>query len=136
LNRAIETGKIDGRNNGETETTKKLESSELNFININGEFAGSFQRRSPVYPGDFNGANYRPRIIHNKKILELAFADGYNFNYRQFTRFEFQRRIDTDYNFRFDISYKQAYESAVNREYPAYYDQGRREADARAYGRD
>ncbi len=136
MSRAIETGKIDGRNIGETETTKKLESSELNSININGGFAGSFQRRSPDYPGDFNGPNYKPRINHNKKVLELAFADGYNFNYRQFTRYEFQRRIDTDYNSRFDISYKQAYDSAVSRDYPAYYDQGRRDADARAYGRD
>ena len=134
--RAVSTGQIDGRNIGENETTKKLESSELNSINISGGFAGSFQRRTPDYPGDFNGNNYKPRINHNKKILELAFADGYNFNYRQFTRYEFQRRIDGEYNNRFDISYKIAYDSAVSRDYPAYYDQGRRDSDARAYSRD
>lgn len=136
MERAVGTGKSDGRNIGESETTKKLESNELNVINLNGEFAGSFQRRSPEYPGDFTGPNYKPRINHNKKILELAFADGYNYNYRQFTRYEFQRRIDTDYNQRFDSAYLEAYDSAVSRDYPAYYDQGRRDADARAYGRD
>lgn len=136
LERAVSTGKVDGRNNGESETTRKLESGELNSVNLNGSFAGSFQRRSPDYPGDFNGPNYKPNINHSKDIMRRAFADGYVFTYRQYTRFEFQRRIDTDYNQRYDVAYKAAYDSAVNRDYPAYYDQGRREADARAYNRD
>ena len=136
MERAVSTGKVDGRNNGEAETTRKLESGELKSINLDGTFAGSFQRRSPDYPGDFNGPNYKPNINHSKDIMRRAFADGYVFTYRQYTRFEFQRRIDTDYNQRYDVSYKGAYDSAVNRDYPAYYDQGRREADARAYNRD
>lgn len=133
--RAVSTGQADGRNIGELETTKKLESGELKSVNLNGSFAGSFQRRSPDYPGDFNGPNFRPRINHSKEIMVKAYADGYNFNYRQFTRYEFQRRIDSDYNQNYDANYRMAYDSAVSREYPAYYDQGRRDADAQAYGR-
>lgn len=136
LERAVKTGQVDGRNIGESETTRKFESSELNAASLNGAFAGSFQRRSPDYPGDFNGPNFKPNINHSKDILRKAFADGYVFTYRQYTRFEYQRRIDTDYNQRYDAAYRSAYDVAVNREYPAYYDQGRKDADARAYGRD
>ncbi|MBC7428740.1 MAG: hypothetical protein H7336_09030 [Bacteriovorax sp.] len=136
MERAVSSGQINGRNNGENETTKKLESGDLNSISINGSFAGSFQRTTPSYPGDFNGPNYKPNINHRQIVMIKAYADGYNFNYRQYSRFEFHRRIDADYNQRFDVSYKQAYDSAVNRDYPAYYDQGRRDADAKAYGRD
>lgn len=134
--RAVSTGQADGRKIGEGETTKKLESGELKTINLNGAFAGSFQRRTPDYPGDFNGANFKPRINHSKEIMVKAFADGYVHNYRQFTRFEFQRRIDTDYNHIYDAGYRESYDIAVSRDYPAYYDQGRRDADARAYSRD
>ncbi|MBC7715117.1 MAG: hypothetical protein H7177_17360 [Rhizobacter sp.] len=136
MERAVSTGSANGRANGENETTKKLESGDLNSISIGGAFAGSFQRTSPSYPGDFNGPNYKPNINHRQIVMIKAYADGYIYNYRQYSRFEFSRRIDTDYNQRYDLSYRQAYDSAVNRDYPAYYDQGRRDADARAYGRD
>ncbi len=136
LDRAVKTGQVDGRNIGENETTRKLESSELNAANLNGAFAGSFQRRSPEYPGDFNGANFKPNINHSKDILRRAFADGYVFTYRQYTRFEFQRRIDGDYNQRYDAAYRSSYDVAVNREYPSYFDQGRRDGDAAAYNRE
>ena len=134
--RAVRTGSANGRNAGESETTKKLESSELKDVSVDGEFAGSFARNTPDYPGDFNGSNFRPNINHSKEVLRKAYADGYVFTYRQYTRFEFGRRITSDYNLRYDASYKASYDVAVNREYPTYYDQGRREADARAYGRD
>ena len=52
----------------------------------------------PVYPGDFEGPNFKPKINHNLLILEIAFADGYKFNYHKFTRVEFQRRSDTESN--------------------------------------
>lgn len=136
FDRAVVTGAANGRNIGESETTKKLETQELKEVGLDGSFAGSFARRSPDYPGDFNGSNFRPSINHSKEILRKAYADGYLFNYRQFTRYEFERRIDNDYNLRYDASFKTAYDQAVNRDYPAYYDQGRRDADARAYGRD
>ena len=136
MERAVSTGQADGRNIGESETTKKHESGTLNSVNLNGAFAGSFQRRTPDYPGDFNGSAYRPNISHSKDIMRRAYADGYNFNYRQYTQYEFQRRIATDYNQNYDSSYRAAYDAAVNREYPAHFDQGRRDGDARAYGRD
>lgn len=136
LERAVKTGAANGKANGESETTKKLESGVLNSVNLNGQFSGSFQRRSPEYTGDFNGQSYRPNISHSKELMRKAYADGYIFNYRQYTRYEYLARIDANYNYNYDDSYKAAYDSAVSREYPAYFDQGRREADARAYSRD
>jgi hypothetical protein len=136
LERAVKTGAANGRANGESETTKKMESGALNSVNLNGQFSGSFQTRSPEYTGDFNGPTYRPNISHSKDLMRKAYADGYIFNYRQYTRYEYLAKIDASYNYYYDDSYKAAYDSAVGREYPAYFDQGRREADARAYGRD
>lgn len=134
--RAVTTGQVDGRNIGESETTKKMENSTLDQKQLNGAFAGTFSRQSPGYPGDFNGPAYNPNVFQSKEILRRAYADGYNFNYREYTRYEFSRRIEGEYNAAYDSSYNNAYNIAVNREYPAHYDQGRREADARAYGRD
>jgi len=136
LERAVSTGQVDGRNIGESETTKKFENGELGQQLLNGAFAGSFARNAPTYPGDFNGQRFNPNVFQSKEILRRAYADGYIFNYREFTRYEFNRRIDGEYNSAYDNSFRQAYEVAVNREYPAYYDQGRQDADTRAYGRD
>jgi predicted nucleic acid-binding Zn-ribbon protein len=135
FSRAVETGKVDGRDIGEKETTTKMESGALSSSSLNGSFAGSFQRRAPAYPGDFNGQTYRPNVNAPKDILRKAYADGYTFSYRQYTRYEFQRRIDADYNAVYDRNYTSSYNNAVNREYPAYYEQGRRDADASAYQR-
>lgn len=136
LERAVKTGAANGRVIGEDETTKKLESGVLNSVNVNGQFSGSFQRRSPAYPGDFNGRSYRPTVSHSKELMRKAYTDGYEFNYREFTRYEYQSKIDAGYNYNYDQAYRASYDSAVNREYPAQFDQGRRDGDARAYGRD
>jgi hypothetical protein len=136
IDRAVRTGSIDGNNIGEQETVQKFEKTELNSLNINGPFAGSFQRRSPSYPGDFNGPSFNPNVNHNKEMLRKAYADGYLQLYRDYTRFEFLRRIDGDYNAAYDNRYASVYNYTVNREYPESYDQGRRAADARSYSRD
>lgn len=136
MERAIQTGQVDGRNIGEEETTKKLEGQELANQILDGAFAGSFARSTPNYPGAFNGPSYNPNIFHSKELMKKAYADGYTFTYREYTRYEFQRRIDTDYNNAYDRSYREAHTDASNREYPAYYEQGRVTADSRAYNRD
>lgn len=56
----------------------------------------SAQMKTSVYPGDFNGPNYKPIIYHAQLIMIKAFADGYIYNYRKYARIEFLRRIDTD----------------------------------------
>ena len=56
----------------------------------------SAQLKTSVYPGDFNGPNYKPKIYHAQSVMIKAFADGYIYNYRKYARIEFQRRIDTD----------------------------------------
>ena len=136
MERAVSTGQVDGRNIGESETTKKLENTELGQQLLNGAFAGSFSRRVPGYPGDFNGSSFNPNIHHSKELARKAYADGYVYNYREFSRYEFTRRIDGEYNSAYDNAHRNAYTIAVNREYPEHYNQGRRDADARAYGRD
>lgn len=136
LERAVRTGAVDGNNKGETETVQKFESGDLNSLSINGPFAGTFQRRSPEYPGDFQGPSYNPNVWNSRDVMKRAYADGYLEQYRQYTRYEFLRRIDTDYNQAYDARYASSYDQAANREYPDYYERGRREADARAYNRD
>ncbi|MBY0415351.1 MAG: hypothetical protein K2Q18_14360, partial [Bdellovibrionales bacterium] len=136
LERAVSTGSANGRAIGEDETTKKLESSELGQVKLDGQFSGSFMRRTPEYPGDFNGNNYRPNISHSKDLMRKAYADGYLYSYREYTRYEYQNRIEGSYNSYYNSSYKSFYDQAVSRDYPEFYDQGRREADARAYSRD
>lgn len=136
LERAVRTGAVDGNNKGETETVQKYESGDLNSLSINGPFAGSFQRRTPDYPGDFQGPSYNPSVWNSRDVMKRAYADGYVEQYRQYTRYEFLRRIDTDYNQAYDARYATTYDQAANREYPDYYERGRREADARAYNRD
>jgi hypothetical protein len=136
LERAVKTGQIEGRNIGESETTKKLESGELSSQTISGPFAGSFSRRAPAYPGDFNGQRYSPSIFHSKEIARRAYADGYEVKYREYARYEYLRRIDGDYNQAYDADYGRYYNQAINRNYPAHFDQGIREGDARAYSRD
>jgi hypothetical protein len=106
---------------------------------ISKEFAnGLLQKKSPTYPGDFNGPNYKPKINHAQIIMENAFADGYIFNYRQYARKEFQSRIDGDYNQSYENSYKQAANTAssANNDDTFYYEQGRQDADEKAYDRD
>lgn len=136
MERAVRTGSADGRNKGENETVQKFESGDLNSLSVNGPFAGSFQRRTPEYPGDFQGPSYNPNVWNSRDIMKRAYADGYVFQYREYTRYEFLRRIDADYNQAYDVRYATSYDQAANREYPEYYERGRREADARAYNRD
>lgn len=136
LDRAVKTGSMNGRNIGEKETVKKFESLELNSVNMNGPFAGSFARRSPNYPGDFNGTRFNPSIYNSRDVLKRAYTDGYVDQYRQYTRYEYLRRIDSEYNAVYDSSYSQSYAQANNRDYPDYYESGRRDGDKRAYARE
>lgn len=136
MERAVRTGAVDGNNKGETETVQKFESGNLDSASVSGPFAGSFQRRTPEYPGDFQGPSYNPSVWNSRDVMKRAYADGYVEQYRQYTRYEFLRRIDTDYNQSYDARYASSYDQAANREYPEYYERGRREADARAYNRD
>lgn len=136
MERAVRTGSARGQEIGQKETVLKFETGDLNSVNANGPFAGSFQRRSPAYPGDFNGPSFNPNVYNNKEVLKKAYADGYVHQYREYTRYEFLRRIDADYNATYDNSYARTYDQASNRDYPEYYDRGRKEADARAYSRD
>lgn len=134
--RAVRTGSIDGNTIGENQAVSKFENSELNNVILNGAFAGSFQRRSPNYPGDFNGPSFNPNTFNSNDLLRRAYTDGYVDRYREFARYEFLRRIDSEYNSVYERHYSVAFDQAANREYPDYYDRGRREADARAYSRD
>lgn len=134
--RAVRIGSINGQDKGEKETVLKFETGDLNSVNLNGPFAGSFQRRSPDYPGDFNGPSFNPNVFNNREVLKRAYSDGYLQQYRDFARYEFLRRIDGEYNAAYDERYAIIYDQAANREYPEYYERGRMEADTHAYSRD
>lgn len=136
MDRAIVTGRIDGEALGEKETISKFESTPLTEVKLDGPFAGSFARRSPAYPGDFNGPNFRPDVWVNKDILKRAYADGYVYIYRDQTHRAYDNRIDMEYNRVYDQKYSENYQVAINRDYPDYYNSGRSDGDRRAYDRD
>ena len=136
MDRAIVTGRIDGEALGEKETISKFESTPLTEVKLDGPFAGSFSRRSPAYPGDFNGPNFKPDIWINKEVLKRAYADGYVYIYRDQTHRAFDNRIDGEYNRIYDQKYSENYQIAINRDYPDYYNSGRADGDKRAYDRD
>jgi hypothetical protein len=115
---------------------KKSESNPLENVTIKGGFAGSFSRRSPSYPGDFNGNNYRPDVSVNKEVLRRAYADGYVYLYRLETRNTFNINIDAFYNRAYSESYDRSYNESYNRDYPEDYNTGRNEGERLAYNRD
>lgn len=136
MDRAIVTGRIDGEALGEKETINKFESTPLSEVKLDGPFVGSFARRSPAYPGDFNGPNFKPEIWINKEVLKRAYADGYVHIYRDQTHRSFDNRIDAEYNRYYDLKYAENYQVAIDRDYPDYYNSGRVDGDKRAYDRD
>ena len=136
LDRAVRTGAVDGNNKGENETVQKYETGDLNQTTLAGPFAGSFSRRSPDYPGDFNGPSFNPNTFANNDLVRRAYSDGYVDQYRQYTRYEYLRRIDGEYNANYDARFRVAYDQANNASYPDYYNRGRSDGDARAYSRD
>lgn len=136
MDRAISTGRINGEATAEKETTNKFESGNLNQVELKGAFAGSFEKRSPRYPGDFNGSNFHPETFANREILKKAYADGYIYSYRDLTERSYLNSIDANYNRAYEYSFRDAYQSALNKTYTEYFEKGRGLADARAYERD
>jgi hypothetical protein len=136
MERAVSSGSLKGFEIGEKETVNKYESSDLKTVNVNGAFAGSFQRRSPDYPGEFEGSSFNPNVFKNRDVLKMAFVDGYRQQYHEYTRYEFLRRIDAEYNASYDNRYAINFDLAFNRQYPESFEQGKKIADAHAYNRD
>lgn len=136
LNHAQIDGRIAGEDKAEKESIQKFESGALSDVKLNGPFAGSFERRTPGYPGDFNGSHYRPDVSAGKEIYRRAFADGYIYTYRDQSRRAYINGIDSAYNRQYDSSFNQNYQTAYNRDYPDYFSAGRRDGDAKAYNRD
>lgn len=136
LNRAIKTGMEIGSLKGEKEGISLFENTDLSQTEIKGEFLGSFERRTPAIPGNYQGPRFNPNRPASKEVFRRAYLDGYAFKYRDEVVLEFSRRIDTDYNQSYDSSYQDNYKLAVDREYRDTYENGRRSQDARAYARE
>lgn len=136
LNRAIKTGMEVGSARGEKEGIALFENTDLTQAEIKGEFLGSFERRTPAMPGNYQGPRFNPNRPASKEVFRRAYLDGYVFKYRDEVVLEFSRRIDADYNQSYDSSYQDNYRVAVDREYRDTYEDGRRSQDARAYARE
>lgn len=104
---ALEFGRSDGIFDGNLQS---LQDAQKLLI------AESFKRKIPNYPEDYHGPNFKPKIYHSKIIMMKAFEDGYVFKYKQYSRLEFKRKIDTDYSQVYDAHYKAAYEMAIGHE--------------------
>lgn len=136
LNRAIKTGMEVGSLKGEKEGIALYENTDLSQVEVKGQFLGSFERRSPSMPGNYQGPRFNPNRPASKEVFRRAYLDGYVFKYRDEVVLEFARRIDSDYNQTYDNSYQQSYSAAIGREYRDTYEEGRRSQDQRAYARE
>lgn len=136
LNRAIRTGMEVGSLKGEKEGIALFENTDLSQVELKGQFLGSFERRTPSMPGNYQGPRFNPNRSASKEVFRRAYLDGYVFKYRDEVVLEFSRRIDADYNQTYDSSYQNNYRIAVDREYRDTYEDGRRSQDARAYARE
>lgn len=136
LNRAIRTGMEIGSAKGEKEGIALFENTDLSQVELKGQFLGSFERRTPSMPGNYQGPRFNPNRPASKEVFKRAYLDGYVFKYRDEVVLEFSRRIDAEYNQSYDASYQDNYRTAVEREYRDTYEDGRRSQDARAYARE
>ncbi|WP_290730013.1 hypothetical protein [Halobacteriovorax sp. JY17] len=138
IQRAIQTGNQIGTKNGEQEAIKKFESRSLETKSVQGSFAGSFSRVIPSFPVDHRGRNFNPEGGFARKIVELAFKDGYKNRYRNRLRSTYETVVPRIYNDSYTASYQNNYDDSYGRSYPndrqAGYDQGESDAYNRDYG--
>lgn len=135
FDRSIREGDRTGTPRGETQAIEKNEKTNLQTQSLEGEFAGSFDRRVPDYNGR-RGGRYRTDNSGRREILKKAYNDGYDFRYVEVHRYEYLRQIDGFYARAYDDSYQASRTTAYDRNYDQHFNQGRTEADTRAYNRD
>ena len=139
MQRATSVGNREGTKIGEKQAIQKFEAVDLKKVLINGDFAGAFSRVIPAYPTRHQGRNFNPNGGFNRKIVNMAFADGYKARYRRRLRASYETSIAAIYNTIYDQNYDETYDDFYTRSYPevrrAGYDSGERDAYTRDYQR-
>jgi hypothetical protein len=139
MQRAISVGNREGTKIGEKQAIQKFESIDLKNVQLNGDFAGAFARIIPAFPTRHQGRNFNPNGGFNRKIVNMAFADGYKARYKRRLRASYETSIAAIYNTVYDQNYDETYDDFYSRSYPdvrrAGYDSGERDAYNRDYQR-
>jgi septal ring factor EnvC (AmiA/AmiB activator) len=133
LQRAISTGKINGSAQGEQKAINNFESKQLQNVEVQGPFAGSFAKDVPDFPFNFRGDRFDPSNNARRDVVKKAFADGYRFRYRNASERAFNRNIDAVYNGAYDSAFDRAYRMSYNDFYQADYQRGQNLGEDQGY---
>ncbi|WP_372653131.1 hypothetical protein [Halobacteriovorax sp.] len=136
MQRAIQTGKAIGTQNGQQEAINKFESRSLDQKSVSGSFAGAFARVVPSFPRSHQGRNFNPNGKYARKIVEQAFKDGYKTRYKGRLRSTYETVVPRIYNDTYQDSYDDNYEDTFSRAYPSYRQAGYNQGESDAYNRD
>ena len=136
MQRAVSTGNREGTKTGQSQAIKEIEGKPLKNITINGDFAGTFARVIPSFPTRHQGRNYSPNGNFNRRIVNMAFADGYKARYKRRLRASYENNIVAIYNTVYDTNYDDAFDASFNRAYPDYRRAGYEAGEIQAYNRD
>jgi hypothetical protein len=139
MQRAITTGNREGTRTGQTQAINEIEGKSLKDVILNGDFAGAFARIIPAFPTRHQGRNYDPNGDFRRKIVNMAFRDGYKARYKRRLRASYENNITTIYNNVYNANYDETFDDFFNRAYPddrrAGYNAGERDAYNRDYQR-
>lgn len=146
MGRAVREGKVDGYAIGKKQGIELFEMANLNSVNVDGQFSGSFAAVVPSYPG-FNCENnhsysnnicpdFNPRqMAHRLKraVVRRAFVDGYKERYRQARKRQFVHLISDIYMNAYNETYDSAFEYYATQQYPVVFENGRIRGSDQAY---
>lgn len=135
MDRAVSTGKLEGTRIGEDQAVAKYENVNLPGKVVSGAFDGTFDRVIPRMPHGHRGPNFQPGRNDYRRIMRLAYADGYTETYRQRQRDAYQRNIEAIYNNAYDRSYGTSYQASYDRSFSNGFGQGQSEGDRDEYNR-
>ena len=130
MTRAINTGNNIGTPQGENQAIEEREGQTLSNKEIQGDFAGTFSRNTPDYPGpSHNSYNTSESNKFVRNVVRLAYLDGYETSYLNRSRTTYYNTISQNYNDAYDRSERES----LDQFYQDSFDQGHSYGDDAAY---
>lgn len=123
LETAIQDGKNNGYEIGESEVIEEKEGAKLNELIINGQFAGTFTNSIPSYPGPSRAYfNNQPPV--SRTIFAKAYIAGYDYTYPRSAESQFHATIKNIYQNAYEDAHEDAHREAYSRDYADSRQQG------------
>ena len=137
MERAIDSGREEGTKLGKKQAIAKYEDISLPTQEVKGKFFGTFSYRVPAYPGPTHD-RYNTQAANNyrRKIVQMAYIDGYAFSYALNSRTSFADTIASNYSRPYNVANERAYRRALDIYYGESYTAGHTLGDSEAFDRD